>query len=282
MKNILTFDVEEWFHANYCDNIEYKPCNDTNIRKNMDRILELCREAGCKATFFILGCIAEKYPDMIRSIAGEGHDVASHGYAHKLAYNQTPEEFAEDVSISKKILEDITGQQVIGYRAPSWSIVEQNLNYLEILESKGYKYDASIFPTKTFLYGIPYAQRGVHKPQINDRELDMYEVPASVFDFFGRGIGYSGGFYFRFFPGCFIKSLIRKANRKGNPSVLYLHPREIDKEEKRLELGMKERFIHYYNISSTMKKLESVLRQFQFTSIKDFLNANHDANFKVV
>jgi polysaccharide deacetylase family protein (PEP-CTERM system associated) len=272
---MLTFDIEEWFHANY-DDVVPDSGKGSNFRAHMDTLLRICRETGCKATFFVLGCIGENYPDVVKAIAREGHDVASHGYGHELAYKQTIEEFKADVKKSVDILEQLTGTPVLGYRAPSWSIVEKNLHYLEALEELGMKYDASIFPVKTFLYGIPTAPTKIHKPRVNGRELNLYEVPMSVMKVSGKNIGYSGGFYFRFFPKFVIKHAIRSANRQGNSSIVYLHPREIDANEHKLSLPPKENFIHYYNVAGTQAKLEDILRSFKFTSISEHLKQHYE------
>ncbi|MDF2670467.1 MAG: polysaccharide deactylase family protein locus subfamily [Paenibacillus sp.] len=271
---MLTFDIEEWYHANY-DDVTPDLSKPSGFRANMDTLLRLCREANCKATFFVLGYIGEQYPDVVQAIAREGHDVASHGYGHQLAYRQTYEEFKADVKKSMDILEDITGTRVLGYRAPSWSIVESNLHYLEALEELGMKYDASIFPVKTFLYGIPDAPTEIHKPRINGRELGIYEVPMSVMKLAGRNMGYSGGFYFRFFPELFIKQAIRSANKQGKSSIVYLHPREVNAQDSRLSLPLKESFIHYYNVARTESKLEHILNSFKFTSISEHLRERH-------
>lgn len=272
--NMLTFDIEEWFHANYDGQVQPKTTS-SRFRANMDALLQLCGETGSKATFFVLGTIGEQYPDVVQAIVREGHDVASHGYGHELAYRQTFEQFYADVKKSVDILEQITGTKVIGYRAPSWSIVESNLHYLEALERIGIKYDASIFPVKTFLYGIPDAPTHVHKPFVGGRELDLYEVPMSVMNVPGRRVGYSGGFYFRLFPSFLIKRTIEAANRQGRSAIVYLHPREIDADEQRLVLPYKEHFIHYYNVRGTKAKLESVLRRFRFVSVADHLRRSH-------
>lgn len=269
---MLTFDIEEWFHANF-EGVNLEPVSgrSSNFRSHMDTLLRICSETDCKATFFVLGCIGENYPDVVKAIAREGHDVASHGYGHQLAYKQTFEEFRDDVKKSVDILENLTGTKVLGYRAPSWSIVESNLHYLEALEELGMKYDASIFPVKTFLYGIPTAPTKIHKPRVKGRELGLYEVPMSVMKLAGKNMGYSGGFYFRFFPKFLIKNVIRSANRSGNSSIVYLHPREIDADEQKLSLPFKENFIHYYNVRGTEAKLEDILRSFRFTSITEHL-----------
>lgn len=269
--NILTFDIEEWFHANYEDEMHIPKAGESNFIKNMDRILELCRRNSCKATFFVLGYIAENYPQVVRDIIKEGHEVASHGYGHQLAYTQTYDEFKADVEKSVKLLEDVTGEKVLGYRAPSWSIVKKNIHYLKALEEIGLKYDASIFPVQNFLYGIPDVNRKIHRPKVEGKELNIWEVPTSVFNIMNKGMGYSGGFYFRFFPRFFIDYQVKKSEREGKPAIVYLHPREIDKDERKITLPPKERFIHYYNIGGTYKKLDSITNKHEFTSIRNVL-----------
>ena len=270
--NILTFDIEDWYHANYDHvNLDESRGKDSNFRANVDTLLQLCRDTGAKATFFVLGSIGEDYPDVVQAIAAEGHDVACHGYKHQLAYKQTIEEFKADVKKSVDILEKLTGTSIIGYRAPSWSIVESNLHYLEVLEELGMKYDASIFPVKTFLYGIPTFPTAIHKPEVNGRKLNLYEIPMSVMKLLGWNMGYSGGFYFRLFPKWLIKHAIRAANRQGQSSIVYLHPREIDVTERRLILPYKESFIQYYNVDENKAKLQDIMRNFHFTSIAEHL-----------
>ncbi|HWR38328.1 MAG TPA: polysaccharide deacetylase family protein [Patescibacteria group bacterium] len=266
--NILTFDVEEWFHANY-DQInpdDYRG-KGSKFREHMDVLLQMCVDAGCQATFFVLGSVGEDYPDVVRAVARAGHEISSHGYGHQLAYRQTLAEFRQDVKRSVGILEDISGKRVQGYRAPSWSIMKSNLHYLEVLEEVGLQYDASIFPVKTFLYGIPDAPTEIHHPRINGRELKLWEIPTSVTKILGKNMGYSGGFYFRLFPRFFIERAIRAANKKGESAVVYLHPREIDSSERHLDLPLKESFIHYYNVGANRAKLADILRHYRFTSI---------------
>jgi polysaccharide deacetylase family protein (PEP-CTERM system associated) len=276
-KNLLTFDIEDWNHANYAG-VDLSACrgNDSHFRANMELLLQLCSEAGCKATFFVLGQIGDQHPAVVRDIVRAGHEVASHGYGHQLAYKQTYEEFREDVKKSVDILQTLTGEKIWGYRAPSWSIVKSNHHYLQALEELGLRYDASIFPVKTFLYGIPDAPTEIHRPVVNGRELALLEVPMSVLKIGGRNLGYSGGFYFRLFPGWLIKSIIRSGNRAGRHSIVYLHPRELDATERRLELPLLESFIQYHNVSGTQNKLAEILRSFQFTSIRDkIINAGY-------
>ena len=267
-QNFLTFDIEDWYHANYegVDLSAYRG-RESNFRADVDLLLQCCSEAGCKATFFVLGQIGETYPDVVRAIAEAGHEIASHGYGHQLAYKQTYAEFRADVKKSAEILQTLTGKRIFGYRAPSWSIIEGNRHYLTALEELGLLYDASIFPVKTFLYGIPDAPTEIHRPCVDGRELALYEVPMSVMRAFGRNFGFSGGFYFRLFPSWLIKHGIRSLNRQGRSALVYLHPREIDPTERRLPLPFLESFIQYYNVAGNRAKLADILRSFRFTSI---------------
>lgn len=266
--NLLTFDVEDWYHANFA-NLDFARFRGqaSQFRANMEWLLDACAQAGCQATFFVLGTIAEDYPEVVRSIAAAGHEVASHGYSHQLAYQQSLDEFRADVKRSTDILQTVTGQAVKGYRAPSWSIVSKNLHYLAALEALGLQYDASIFPVKTFLYGIPDAPTEIHRPVIAGRRLELYAVPMSVRRIFGRNIGYSGGFYFRLLPTWFIRQSIQSANRQGQSSIVYLHPRELDPTERRLQLPRLESFIQYHNVGGVRKKLANILGSFRFVSI---------------
>ncbi len=270
--NLLTFDTEEWYHANY-DGIDPAALRGrgSNFPAQTDEILAMCAEAGARATFFVLGAVAEDHPAVVRAIVAAGHELASHGYGHALAYRQTVAEFADDVRKSVAILEDVAGAAVRGYRAPSWSIVAANYHYLAALEELGLVYDASIFPVHTFLYGIPDAPTHIHHPVVAGRSLKLWEVPTSVVRLAGRNIGYSGGFYFRLFPGFFVENAIRRANRRGQPAIVYLHPRELDPGERRLALPAKEAFIHYHGIGGTRAKLRALLARFRFTSVIEHL-----------
>ena len=271
--NLLTFDIENWYHANY-DSVDLSVARagESHFRANMDMLLQLCSDAGCKATFFVLGQIGEQHPETVRAIVRAGHEVASHGYGHQLAYKQTYAEFKADVKKSAEILQTIIGEKVWGYRAPSWSIVKRNHHYLEALEELGLQYDASIFPVKTFLYGIPDAPIEIQHPPVNGRQLNLREVPMSVARIGSRNIGYSGGFYFRLLPTWLIKRVIRSGNAAGRHSIVYLHPRELDPSEQRLKLPLLESFIQYYNVGGTKQKLTEILRSFRFISIRQRLS----------
>lgn len=274
--NMLSFDIEDWYHANYqaIDMSAYRS-RSFNFSKNMYKLLEICAQNQAKATFFTLGTIAEDFPDIVREIIAQGHELASHGYSHELAYKQTVTEFRADVQKSINILQETTGVKIKGYRAPSWSITKDNMHYLETLQELGLQYDASIFPVKTFLYGIPDAPQNIHQPTVNGKQLELYEIPMSVINMFGKTIGYSGGFYLRLFPKLLIKHFIKSNLKKSKYTILYLHPRELDSSEQKLDLPFLENLIHYYNISSTASKLDSLLAAGQFTSLSEYLSMHN-------
>lgn len=274
MKNVFTIDVEDWYHANFEDGLS---CNDrqmaSTVEAEVERYLELFSEYQVRATFFVLGCAAQQHPDMVRRIASEGHEIASHGYAHQLVYRQTPGEFREDVHRSKVLLEDLAGQKVIGYRAPSWSITEEALWALDILEELGFCYDSAIFPTKNFLYGIPYAPRFVHDASVYGKgTLKILTVPPGTRDVAGVNIPFSGGAYFRLLPACVIERFADHINEQEHrPVIFYLHPREIDPDQPRLDLKAKDYLIHYYGIRRCERKLISVLKRYEFETMRDML-----------
>ncbi len=271
MQNILTIDLEEWFHANYHDDVfDPQKTYEVRILQNTERLLSLFDEYKAKATFFVLGHVAEQHPQLIRDIAASGHEIASHGYAHQLIYQQTPAMFKEDVSQAKKRVEDIIGKQVKGYRAPSWSITPKSLWAWEVLQDLGFVYDASVFPIETYLYGLPSAPRFSYHPESNGRTLDLLEVPSSTVRVLTKNIPFAGGFYFRALPYPLIAQCIKSVNKEGHPAIVYLHPREIDPEQPRLTLSRKERLIHYYGINGCQNKLIRTLKKFEFTSIEGY------------
>lgn len=271
MKNILTIDLEEWFHANYHDDVfDNQKTYEVRILQNTERLLSLFAEHKAKATFFTLGYVAEKHPRLIQTIASEGHEIASHGYAHQLVYQQSPAEFRADVSKAKQLVEDLTGKVIKGYRAPSWSITAKSLWAWEILEDLGFVYDASVFPIQTYLYGLPSAPRFTYHPKYEGKPLSLLEVPSSTVRILSKNIPFAGGFYFRALPSALIALGIRTVNKEGQPVIVYLHPREIDPGQPRLTLSLKESLIHYFGIKGCEQKLIRILKMFKFTSIEEY------------
>ncbi|WNX84086.1 DUF3473 domain-containing protein [Agathobaculum sp. NTUH-O15-33] len=274
MRNIFTVDTEDWFHANYTNNLFQNEASiQSTVEANTDVYLKYFAECGTTATFFVLGFVAEQHPALVRRIAEAGHEIASHGYGHQLVYKQTPEEFRQDIRKSKSLLENVIGKPVWGYRAPSWSITENSLWALEILTQEGFRYDSSIFPFKNFLYGIDGAPRFPFPSKLYCKTSDLVEIPPSTVRIPGLNMPFSGGFYFRALPFLMIKICAHKVNREGEPVIFYLHPREIDPEQPRLKLSMRDSFIHYFGIRNCEKKLTRVLKEFPCVSIQQMLTA---------
>lgn len=267
--NIFSVDVEEWYHANY-DEVGSFPAPDqpTSLEPNLELILNLCDRHDVKGTFFVLGSVAEAKPETVRMIAERGHEVASHGYGHQLVYKQTPEEFEADVRRGRDLLRAITGEPILGYRAPSWSVTKQTPWIYPILKRLDFSYDASVFPVQTFLYGIPDAPRFFYRAPETE---GLLEVPTSTVRLFDRNIAFSGGFYFRALPYALIDQGIRMVNRENQPAIVYLHPREIDPDQPRLKLSAKDSLIHYVGIKGAAKKLEKLFQSHRFTSISSYL-----------
>ncbi len=273
MKNIMTIDLEDWYHCNLGNNNVLEKRTST-VEKNTNELLRLLKKYNAKATFFTLGTIGEDFPDLIKKIDSDGHEIGSHGYGHELVYSLTLKQFREDLLKSKKILENIIKKDVVGYRAPSWSITNKNLWALEELEKAGFKYSSSIFPIKTFLYGIPDAPTYPNQPIINEKSLNIYEYPPGTANFLFKKLGFSGGFYFRFFPFFIIKWLIKKRNKKNIPVICYIHPWEIDENPPKMNLKGLNKIIHYYGIKGCKKKLEKLLKAFEFTSMANYNKDN--------
>jgi len=262
--NALTIDVEDYFQVSaFAPHI---PRSDWAIRecrveRNVDRILAMLDDHQTKATFFTLGWIAERYPEVIKRIVSGGHELASHGYGHERASDQGPESFFADIQVAKLILEDLAGYEVKGYRAPSFSIGEKNLWAFECLERAGYRYSSSIYPIRHDHYGMPNAPRHAHKIG------NLLEVPATTLRFFNRNWPASGGGYFRLMPYGLSRWMIRRVNAVDKlPAVFYFHPWEIDSEQPRIpNISSKTRFRHYVNIGQMEHRLRRLLADFSWT-----------------
>lgn len=273
--NFLTFDIEEWYNANY-DSVDLSLYSgeNTGLKKNVDRLLEICDEYGIKSTCFVVGDIAKNKPGIVKKIHRQGHEVASHSFYHQLVYKMTPEQFEADLKLSLDTLEQIIGEKILGYRAPSWSLNEETLSWFyPVLHEYGILYSSSVFPGKTFLYGIPDFPQKIHRPVINGKIQDVWEIPQTLVSFSGKKVGFSGGFYMRFFPAWFITKTMKSANRAGKSVFVYLHPREIDPGAPKLPLPLVERMIHYYGVKGCEHKLHQVIRTHRetFTLMTDHI-----------
>ena len=266
IRNAMTCDVEDYFQvsafAPYIDRASW-PTRECRVEANMERILALYERHGVRATFFTLGWIAERYPAMVRRIVAAGHELASHGYGHLRASDQSRAEFDNDIRSAKALLEDIGGQAVLGYRAPSFSIGHANLWALDALHEAGYKYSSSIYPIAHDHYGMPDAPRFAFYPNGPD---GLLEVPITTVKLAGRNLPAGGGGYFRLLPYALSRWMMEKVNREdGEPALFYFHPWEVDPGQPRPEgLGAKARFRHYVNIDRMERRLEQLARDFKW------------------
>lgn len=280
MINALTIDVEDYFNVSgFESQIKFEDWDkfESRVERNTDRLLTILQESDVKATFFVLGWIAEKYPKLVGRIHGEGHEIASHSYAHRLVYKQTKKEFREDLKRSKGLLEDGIGDRVIGYRAPSYSITRESLWAIDILIEEGFLYDSSIFPIRRDRYGIPGSRRFPYTVDGHNGGV-LLEVPLSTVTVLNTNIPIAGGGYLRLFPYGFIKWGLKKINEKEKqPAVIYLHPWEIDADQPRLHGSLLSRFRHYVYLNKMEQRLKSLLCDFKFNTMKD-LYRKHPAS----
>ena len=272
MKNIFTVDLEDWYHGNFIENSSNQGiAHEERLIDSTNKILALLKNTNNSATFFVLGVDAEKYPDLIRKIYEEKHEIASHGYEHLLVYNRSKESFSIDLKKSLNVLESIINTKVIGFRAPYWS-VKKDLEWIwEVLIENGIKYDSSMYPFRTYLYGNNKSSRFCYKIQVNSGYV--YEIPPTVYSLWSKRIPFLGGFFFRILPYGLTKIGLEKINLKEKqPGVFYIHPWELDPNKPTNAKGYRDKFILNYNIKNTEKKINRLLNDFQFTSIKDYFN----------
>lgn len=278
MLNALTVDVEDYFQVTAFERHVRRDQWDQyplRVNDNTLRVLDLFDEYGVKATFFILGWVAKRVPNIVYRIAERGHEIACHGYGHELVYAIGPDRFRKDIVRSKSLLEDLCGVPVIGYRAPSYSITRQSLWALDILVEEGFSYDSSIFPIVHDIYGVPGAERFPHVRHTEAgpiREFPLTTLPIGL-----PGKQYrlpiAGGGYLRLLPWWLLQKGIQRINEvEGMPSVLYFHPWEIDPDQPRIKgAGLKSRFRHYINLHRTASKLRHLLSSLHFASMAHVL-----------
>lgn len=281
MLNGLTVDVEDWFQVSaFRDHIDFNDWEhqESRILPNICRVLKLLDEFDVKATFFVLGWIAERYPEIVLTIRKHGHEIGSHGYAHKVIYEQSRKEFEADLEKSLAILESIADQKIIYYRAPSFSITRKSMWALEVLANAGIKYDSSIFPIKHDIGGFPTMPRVPFYVKFKNGKV-LHEFPLSTMRFWGENIPICGGGYLRLLPFWFVKRGIKKNNASGVPAVLYFHPWELDPDQPRLKLKLTSRFRHYSNLEFTEERIRSLLATFKFGSL-GALNQSYDIDLQ--
>lgn len=266
----MSIDVEDWFQVeNYARIIprgEWPRC-ELRVVDNVRRLLDLLGRADVRATFFVLGWVAERCPDLVRDIARAGHEVASHGWSHTPVWRLSEAAFADEVSRSRLLLEELSAQPVIGYRAPTFSITASTLWALEVLRRAGYRYDSSIFPVRHDRYGIPDAPTTVHRIAEG-----MWEVPLAVLELGTARLPVAGGGYFRLYPLWLTRGAIQRVERAGRPAVVYLHPWELDPGQPRVAgVGLLRAFRHRVGLGRTAQKLARLLREFRFAPVRTVL-----------
>ncbi len=271
MINFLTIDVEEWFNFRGLEqrsSIKDWDTFESRIENNMNRVLRILRQHNTCATFFVLGWIAERYPEIVKQIQEQGHEVGTHGYSHKEIYFQTPVEFEAELVRSIELLEKISKEKVISHRASNFSITNKSLWALDILKKHGIKYDSSIYPIKRKVYGIPESRRVPYEIRPG-----LIELPLATLRLFGRNIPAAGGGYFRIMPYCCTKWAMNTLNKEGKPVVVYIHPWELDIAQPNVKIPFRDKFNHYINLKTTEAKFKKVLREFKFDSIRNILES---------
>jgi polysaccharide deacetylase family protein (PEP-CTERM system associated) len=274
IRNALTVDVEDYFHVSaFSECIDQKDWDSYPLRveNNTRRLLDLFDQHSVKATFFVLGWVAERTPGLVREIAARGHEVACHGYSHQLVYNQSPGIFREETIRSKTLLEDIIQAPVIGYRAASYSITGRSLWALDIIADAGFEYDSSIFPVRHDRYGIPDASVYPHRMKTPNGSW-LVEFPLSTARIFGFRLPVAGGGYFRLYPYRLTRAGLERINSGENkPFIFYLHPWEIDHEQPRIKASWLSRFRHYNNLGRCESRLRKLMTDFSFTTARSVL-----------
>jgi len=271
LPSILSVDVEDWFHVL---DVPGAPALDTwaalpsRVEANFHKLLDLFSASGARGTCFFLGWVAERFPHLVKEAARRGHEIASHGYAHRLAFELSRQEFVDDARKARQILEDIAGSPVEGYRSAGFSVTDATPWFFDGLIEAGYRYDSSVFPAAREHGGMASAARAPHRMDVAGGSL--VEFPITVADLLGQALCFFGGGYLRIFPLPLITAMAEKVLREGRPVVFYIHPREIDPTHPRVAMGLRRRFKSYVNLRTTEPKLRALLARFPVTSFRDF------------
>jgi len=270
MINAISIDLEDWFCVSNVRHLlsrdKWDECQ-LRVEGNTEKLLKIFQLRGVKATFFVLGWIVERMPGLIRSIEGEGHEIATHGYWHRMLTEMSPEEFSSDIARALDVTRGVVKGEVTGYRAPSFTIVRKTLWALEILKANGIRYDSSIYPISTHPdYGMAESPLGIYT-----HDNGIVEFPMSCAEFPGFRVPCSGGGYFRIFPYRLFRALFRRCMAQGRPVVFYLHPWEVDPGQPRVDMSMPRRFRQYVNLGKTIKRLDMLLGEFSFVPLGEIL-----------
>jgi polysaccharide deacetylase family protein (PEP-CTERM system associated) len=276
--NMISVDLEDWHHSCYLKDFVTESNYIQRISSSTEQILNVFKKHKVIATFFTLGCIAEENPKLIKRIYDEGHEIASHGYTHTPLWDHNPETFRNEITKTNQIIEGITGEKVIGFRAPYASLNKETAWAIKILEEEGFVYDSSVFPMKTPLYGVNNAPLNPYKINSdnileNNPNAKIIEIPFSIYKLSFLKIPCTGAIYGRFLPLWLLKVLLNKIE-KHRPINFYFHPWEIDKEIPRINAPLKNKFLSYYHTNNYLDKIDEVIKSFNFCSIKHYISAN--------
>lgn len=266
MINAFTVDFEDWYQGLEIYKVDSWHTFETRIDRYCDRILEILERHDTKATFFVLGYIAENTPELIRRIHDSGHEIASHGYGHNQVYKLKPEEFNDEIVRTNLAITSITGRRPVGFRAPIFSIIDGSYWAFDILLENGYKYDSSIFPVVNYRYGVVKADRFRHMIA-TESGRHIVELPVTTARAFGINLPVGGGAYFRIWPYAVTKWGFRQVNKSGRPGVFYIHPWELDPDQPKIEMPRRIYLTHYHRLGSTEKKLHRLLSDFEFSTM---------------
>jgi polysaccharide deacetylase family protein (PEP-CTERM system associated) len=272
MLNILTVDVEELYHAEYVKQTSSKYTFEDRSQNDLAKTLTLLKQHNAKATFFVVGELAQKHPELISQIKDSGNEIAFHSYYHESLEKKSSEAFEDEIDKFHSVI----GMRCKGFRAPSFSVNNNTRWVLDVLEKKGFQYDSSIFPAKTPLYGAPKAPLKPYKPShtditAEDDEAQLWEFPLHTYPLPFIRVPMAGGFYLRFFPPRLVKRSIKKANKEGRPAVVFVHTWELNPQTPRLKLGLYRSFVTYFNLEKTAARMEDLLSEFKFTSVEQYM-----------
>lgn len=272
--NALTVDVEDYFQVSaFREQVSPDdwPRFESRVVANTHRVLDVFDDGGATATFFVLGWIAERHPQLVREIAARGHEIACHGFSHQLIYRQSPAVFREETQRAKSLLEAQVQRPVRGYRAASFSITDASRWALDVLADCGFEYDSSMYPVRHDLYGTAVEAAGPHRITAPAGKT-LIEFPMTTRSFAGMTVPVSGGGYFRLYPYQLSKFLLNAVNRDNEPFVFYMHPWEVDPSQPRIRTSLKSRFRHYTNLERCETKLRALLRDFKFAPMAEVVD----------
>lgn len=277
-ESVFSIDVEDWYNLSGTG-VEPPPSEwdrlESRVERNFEGMLEILAEQKAVATCFFVGYFAKRFPHLVRKAVEQGHEVASHSYYHRLAYEQSPEEFRDDVRSARLLLEDISGSRVTGFRAPAFSVTAKTPWFFDALIEAGYEYDSSVFPAPHQTGGL--ATKSLAPHMVKGESGQLVEFPITAVPVFGKLMCFFGGGYLRLFPYDVIRSMAKRAERDGRPVIFYVHPREIDPDQPRMPLSARRRFTCYVNLHSTRPKMQRILRDFSVTSFRGYIDKHSDA-----